>query len=128
MIQANRSAPDDPIVLEAYYDSFVAQNVVPPSGAQNALYHAMELAPSDDDLRYKVAADFEKRNMIAEAIAVIRPAAFVLPHRKESEAKRKERETREQRNLSAGKQRRETAREMLERLEGKAKATQPASG
>jgi tetratricopeptide (TPR) repeat protein len=128
MIQANRSAPNDPIVLEAYYDSFVAQGVIPPSGAQNALYHAMELAPSDDDLRYKVAADFEKRNMIAEAIAVIRPAAFVIPHRKETERKRKEREVREERNLSAGKQRRETAREMLERLEGKAKAPQPAVG
>jgi len=120
MIAANRAAPNDPIVLEAYYDSFVAQDVLPPSGAQNALYHAMELAPSDDDLRYKVAADFEKRNMIAEAIAIIRPSAFVLPHRKESEKKRKEREARQERNLSAGEQRRETALEMLERLETKA--------
>ena len=36
----------------------------------------MELAPSDDELRYKVALDFERRDMIPEAIAIIRPLAY----------------------------------------------------
>jgi hypothetical protein len=88
----------------------------------------MELAPSDDELRYKVASDFEKRDMIAEAVAVIRPVAFVLPHRKpESERKRKERERQEERSRSAGEQHHETAREMLERLEKKLPAPATAA-
>ena len=44
-------------MLSAYYRSFAMQNVVPPEGAQNALYDAMELAPSDDDIRYVLARD-----------------------------------------------------------------------
>ena len=49
---------------------------VPPDGAQTALYTAMELAPSDGELRYKVALDFEQRDMIREAIAIIRPGGL----------------------------------------------------
>ncbi|HEX2764472.1 MAG TPA: hypothetical protein VHM92_11620, partial [Allosphingosinicella sp.] len=120
LIRANKLAPKDPLVLEAYYDSFRMQGVLPPESAQNALYHAMELAPSDDDLRYKVAADFEQRNMIEEAIAIIRPVAFTLPHRKtETEKERKRREEREAKFRGAGEEKRETAREMYERLEKK---------
>jgi tetratricopeptide (TPR) repeat protein len=123
IVRANRAAPTDPIVLEAYYDSFAAQGQLPPASAQNALYQAMKLAPSDDELRFKVAGDFEKRDMIPEAIAVIRPSAFVLPHRKtETASERKRREAREEKYRQAGNQRHETAREMLERLEAKARA------
>ena len=64
-----------------FTSSYVAQGVTPPSGAQNALYTAMELAPSNSELRYKLARDFEQRNMIREAIAIIRPDAFSTPHR-----------------------------------------------
>jgi tetratricopeptide (TPR) repeat protein len=120
LLRANKLAPKDPLVLEAYYDSFRFQGVLPPESAQNALYDAMELAPSDGDLRYKVAADFEQRNMIEEAIAVIRPVAFTLPHRKtETEKERKKREDRENKYREAGDEKRETAREMFERLEKK---------
>jgi len=78
----------------------------------------MELAPSDSNLRYKVAADFEKRDMIEEAIAIIRPDAYRLPHRKnESEKEKKRREEREEKYRGAGQAKRETAREMLARLE-----------
>ena len=45
-------------------DSFVTQGVLPPDDAQNALYTAMELAPSDGELRYQLARDFEQRHMI----------------------------------------------------------------
>jgi tetratricopeptide (TPR) repeat protein len=121
LVRASRSAPNDPLILEAYYDSYADQAVaVPPEEAQSALYKAMELAPSDDDLRYKVAADFERRDMIEEAIAIIRPVAYVLPHRKgESAKEKKRREELEEKNRGAGEVKRETAREMLARLEGK---------
>jgi tetratricopeptide (TPR) repeat protein len=119
--RAARIAPNDPLILEAYYDSYADQGMpVPPEEAQGALYKAMELAPSDHDLRYKVAADFERRDMIEEAIAIIRPVAYVLPHRKgESAKEKKRREEREEKDRGAGEEKRETAREMLARLEAK---------
>lgn len=120
LVRASRAAPNDPLVLEAYYDSYAGPGRVPPEPAQAALYKAHELAPSDGDLRYKLAADFEKRDMIREAIAIIRPVAYVLPHRKgESAKEKKRREEREEKNRAAGEVKRETAREMLARLEAK---------
>lgn len=123
LVRANQLTPNDPLILQAYYDSYTAQGVLPPEAAQNALYTAMELAPSDDELRYKVARDFEQRRMIPEAIAIIRPVAYRLPNRDaETEAQRRRRETREERERQAGRERRETAREMLTRLEAAAAA------
>jgi hypothetical protein len=120
LVRASKAAPNDPLVLEAYFDTYAGQGIVPPEPAQAALYRAHELAPSDDDLRYKLAYDFEKRDMIPEAIAIIRPVAFVLPHRKgESAKEKKRREEREEKNRGAGEVKRETAREMLARLEQK---------
>ena len=120
LVRASRVAPNDPLVLQAYYDSYAGQGILPPEPAQAALYKAMELAPSDSDLRYKVAADFERREMIEEAIAIIRPVAYVLPHRKNESAKeKKRREEREEKYRGAGEVKRETAREMLWRLENK---------
>jgi tetratricopeptide (TPR) repeat protein len=117
-IRANSAAPNDPILLRAYYQSFVAQGVSPPDDAQNALYTAMELAPSDGELRYELARDFEQRNMIREAIAIIRPEAYQVPHRgNESEADKRRREAREERERQAGTVRHETALEMLTRLQ-----------
>lgn len=120
IVRASKAAPNDPIVLEAFHRSFLEQGLLPPDAAQNALYKAMELAPSDSDLRYRVARDFEQRDLIREAIAIIRPSAFVLPHRKnESERDKKKREEREEKYREAGEQRRETAREMFDRLQTK---------
>jgi hypothetical protein len=94
------------------------RGVLPPPEAQNALYDAMELAPSDAELRYRLARDFELREMIPQAIAIIRPQAMQTPHRgDESDAERRRREEREERERQAGRERRETAREMLARLE-----------
>ena len=120
LVRASKVAPNDPLVLEAYYDSYAGQGILPPDPAQAALYRAHELAPSDGDLRYKVAADFERRDMIEEAITIIRPVAYVLPHRKNESAKeKKRREEREEKYRGAGQVKRETAREMLARLEAK---------
>ncbi|MGZ8285170.1 MAG: hypothetical protein ACXWUQ_06060 [Allosphingosinicella sp.] len=120
LVRASKVAPNDPLILEAYYDSYAGQGIMPPEPAQVVLYKAHELAPSDADLRYKVAADFERRDMIQEAITIIRPVAYVLPHRKNESAKeKKRREEREEKYRGAGEVKRESAREMLARLEGK---------
>lgn len=117
ILRAAKLQPNDPIILEALYDSHGLTGRLPPDEAQAALYRAMELAPSDPRLRMKVAADFEQRGMIPEAIAIIRPDAFRTPHSKnESERERKRRQFDEDRNRRAGTARPETAREMLERL------------
>jgi tetratricopeptide (TPR) repeat protein len=125
LVRAVNAAPTDPVVLEAYYRSFVLQGVMPPDDAQNALYSAMELAPSDGELRYELARDFEQRRMIPEAIAIIRPEAYQVPHRgNESEGERRRREEREIRERQAGHEHHETALEMLNRLEAALNAHQ----
>ncbi|HEV7658600.1 MAG TPA: hypothetical protein VGO55_02020 [Allosphingosinicella sp.] len=121
--RAVNSARTDPVVLAAYYRSFQMQGVLPPEDAQNALYTAMELAPSDDELRYSVALDFEQRGMIPDAITIIRQQAYNEPHRTESEAERRRREDRQR---QAGRTRHETALEMLTRLERLQAASRPA--
>lgn len=119
-------APNDPLPHEAFYDSFTAQGVLPPDVAQNALYTAHELAPSDSELSYKLALDFEHRNMIREALAIIRPDAFRTRIRRgESESQRRERERREDRFRQAGTVRHETALDMFNRLTARL-AGQPA--
>ena len=116
--RAHRLQPSDPLPLEALYDSYAVQGGLPPEEAQNALYDALDLAPSDSNLRYKLASDFEQRSMIEEAIAIIRPDAYQAPHEDdETERERRQRERLEDRYRRAGTARRETAREMLERLE-----------
>ena len=121
--RAVRAAPTDPVVLEAYYRSFQIQGAMPPEDAQNALYTAMELAPSDDELRYSLARDFEQRGMIPDAITIIRQQAYNEPHRNETEEERRRREDRQRRS---GRERHESALEMLTRLERLRAQAQPA--
>ena len=117
LLQAKQAAPRDPLVLRAFYRGYAMQGVLPPEDAQNALYDAMELAPSDGEIRYELARDFEQRHMIPEAIAIIRPEANSFPHRgNESDADRRRREENEERNRQAGTVRHETPLEMLNRL------------
>ena len=128
LIRAVNAAPNDPVVLENYYRSFVMQGVLPPDDAQSALYTAMELAPSDGELRYELARDFENRHMISDAIAIIRPKAYQVPHRgNESEGERRRREQREIRERQAGSTHHENALEMLTRLEAERAQAQPAA-
>ena len=119
LARARRAAPRDPVVLRAFYRGFAMQGGVPPEEAQNALYDAMELAPSDGEIRYELARDFEQRRMIPEAIAVIRPEAnSSVDHSNESDSERRRREELEERNREAGTVRHETPLEMLRRLQG----------
>jgi tetratricopeptide (TPR) repeat protein len=116
--RAIERAPADPLVLEAYYDSYIAQGLLPPEEAQSALYDAMELAPSDGELRFKLAIDFEQRGMIDEAIAIIRPEAFRTPHPgDQSDRERRRSERLRERWRAAGEERREeSAPEFYDRL------------
>lgn len=116
---AHRAASNDPMILDAYYDSFTAQGRMPPAGAQNALYRAFEIVPQDGDIRHKLAHDFEQRDMIPEAIAIIRPAAFELHSGDLDEKEKKKRDEMEEKWREAGEVKRETAVEMLARLEKK---------
>jgi len=124
--EAAKKAPDDPQILHGFYTSFVKAGRMPPDAAQNALYRAFELMPQQDELRMQLAADFEKRGMIDEAITIIRPAAWLAvdPSRL-SEADRKKREAARIKYRIAGAIDGETAREMLTRLE--ARKTRPAA-
>ena len=119
ILAANKKTPRNPQILNAFYASYTAQGVLPPPGAQNALVRAFELVPQDDYLRHMVAADFEARGMIAEAIGIIKPAAVQL-HSAETDPKKKERDDAEREKYrGAGDNRSETAQEMLTRLEKK---------
>ena len=119
LVRAVNLAQHDPVVLQAYYRSYLLQNVLPPEDAQGALYSAMELSPSDGEIRYLLARDFEQRHMIPEAIAIIRPEAYQVPDpTHESEGQRRERERNRQRFRQAGQELHENALELLNRLQG----------
>jgi hypothetical protein len=118
VLDAHRAAPQNPEILKAYYDGFIAEGVLPPAGAHNALFEALELVPQDDEVRYELASDFEKRGMIVDAIATIRPSAYGLDDESDKSPRQKAREKRHQvKYRDAGEVDHETAREMLTRLE-----------
>jgi hypothetical protein len=124
VLDAHRAAPQNPEILKAYYDGFIAEGVLPPVGAHNALFAALEIVPQDDEVRYELASDFEKRGLIADAIATIRPSAYGLNDDSDKSPRQKAREKRHQaRYRDAGEVDHESAREMLVRLE----ALTPAS-
>jgi len=119
IITAHKARPNDAMMLAAYYDSYAAEGVMPPAGAQNALYRAHELTPRDGNLRYQVALDFEQRGMLEEALAVIKPSAFELHSDEADPKKKKKQEEQEEKYREVGQSKRETAREMFLRLEQK---------
>jgi hypothetical protein len=74
--RARQIAPRDPMVMDIYYDSFTIQGIAPPADASDGIIRALQLVPQFDDLRLKVASDYERRNHIEAAILAVRPAAF----------------------------------------------------
>jgi hypothetical protein len=123
--KARAAAPKDPLVLEAFYDVHAARGDLPPPRAQNALFQAMELMPQDDRLRHKVARDFERRELIEDAIAIIQPLTFGTHHiDQESEKQKIKRERWEEKWRRAGAEKLETPREMLARLAAKLASAQ----
>lgn len=105
--------------LIEYYKSFQKQGVLPSAKAQNAIMRALQLMPSNDELRQLVAGDFEARGMIKDAIYIISPAAFGTFDGSEEEKRRRERRmeryAEDYTKLTTG----ETPLEMLRRLEAK---------
>lgn len=117
---AAKKAPNQPRILRGFYETYRSQGVMPPESAQNALFTAFELLPQQDELRHEVAADFEQRGMIDEAIAVIRPLAFESTNPDElSPGERAKRDRERSTHRLAGDDDAETPRQMLKRLEGK---------
>jgi Flp pilus assembly protein TadD len=126
IVQASKLDPRDPMILEAYYDSFAAQGGLPPESAQNALYSAFELAPQVDELRFKLARDFEQRGLIEDAIAIIKPSAYSLSDAEITDPKKKAKRDREwEKWRGVGETKHETARELLARLESKQGSAAP---
>lgn len=119
LLEANRRDPNDAQVLLAYYQSFSSERQVPPAHAQNSLVRAMNLVPQDGYLRYLVAADFEARDMIEEAITIIRPVASSAHAGDDNPAERARRQRMRERYRLVGNTQNESAREMLTRLERK---------
>jgi tetratricopeptide (TPR) repeat protein len=127
LLEAHKADTRDPLILETYYDSFAAQGISPPAGAQNALFRALELVPQDSAIRYKLALDFEQRGLIEDAITIIKPAAFALHGEGEESKRQKQRRERAERKWrEVGETKTETAREMLARLEQKLAANRPS--
>lgn len=117
-VQANKLTPDEPRILRAFYESYLAQGQLPPMGAQNGLVTAFELLPEVEELRYMVALDFEQRGYIEDAIAVIRPLAYRVRSDAEKSAREKARDADARgKYRMAGQSDPESPRTMLERLE-----------
>lgn len=113
---ANKLAPDQPVIMRAYFDSFLTQGKTPSAGAQRALYRALELVPNDDEVRYELATDYESRGLLDDAISVISIAAYGSPDDAESTKDKAKREKIEEKYRLAGSVHTETPREMLDRL------------
>ena len=115
---AIKASPDTPRFYKVYYDSFVAEGrYPPPAGALNGLAYALKLVPNDDDLRYQVAKDYEDRDMIPEAIAVIRPLAYTIkPDSELSPGEKRRRDKAKETYAMLGQTDYETPREMYDRL------------
>ena len=105
--------------LVEYYKSFDKQGVIASAEGQNALMRAFQLMPRNDDVRKMVAADFERRGMIDDAIFIISPAAFGTFDGDEREKEKRDRAMREYAEKYTKITVDETPLEMLKRLEAK---------
>lgn len=124
---AAKLTQDDPQIFKGYYDTFTMEGIAPSPGAQAGLFRALELVPQDDELRYQVAADFERRGMIQDAINTIRVAALQLPEKERTESEIEKANKAREKTALAGIPIHETAREMLTRLSKKASKPEGAA-
>lgn len=119
LVEASRLRPNTPRILEGFYDSYVMQGRLPPAEAQNALMTAHLLLPRNSDLRYKVAGDFERRQMYEEAIAVISPEAYGTVEGDPKDAEKRRKQSEKWASQLTGYKHKEPATEFLARLEKK---------
>jgi hypothetical protein len=76
---ANRTTPDDPVPLFAYFRSFTQQGINPPDIAIAGLAQAFELAPENLDVRINHAFALAGKGDFARAIKLAQTVAF-NPH------------------------------------------------
>lgn len=122
LTNAMQASPADPFVKVNYFESFGDAGVLAPAPAQNALMQALKATPHDDDLRFAVASDFEKRGFIDDAITIIKPSAVTV--KPDSELKPGELDRKNKREAQRKKEyayqgedvEREDARELYDRL------------
>lgn len=124
ILTAARANPGDPLPKQAIYQSYLLAGELPPPSAQTALFEAVKTVPHDDDLRFLLASDYERRGMIAEAITTIKvdavrikPAGELSPA--ERARKSREKSRRQEFALQGEDVDREDAREFYERLVAK---------
>ena len=120
IMAASRLAPHEPTILRAYFESFTAEGKLPSDDAQNMLFTALDMNPNDAEVRYLLAADFERRGLLTDAMATIRLAAFASPEKDPDNDKQRARIDRaRQRYRLAGEELHETPRAMYLRLQAK---------
>jgi len=73
---ANRTNPDDPIPLYAYYESFVDQGVRPPDIALQGLAKAFSLEPENISIRFAHAFALANQGEFDRAIRLAQTVAF----------------------------------------------------
>ena len=78
-LAANKIEPEDPEPLILFYDSFLSAGENPTANASAGLQWALQLAPQDDGLRWKVAQQLLREDKPAEARAALAPVAY-SPH------------------------------------------------
>ena len=120
LLAALRLAPNDPAILKSYYDSYAMQGIEPTPGAQNGLFRALDLVPQDAEVRYALAAGFERRGLFKDALVVIAPAAYEVDEGKTGARDDDEAAKARARFRRARQPLHETARTMLTRLEKEA--------
>ncbi|MBA3667654.1 MAG: hypothetical protein H0W65_08025 [Sphingomonas sp.] len=79
-VRANRSDPDDPRPLLAYYQSFSLNGEAPPPAAVDGLMQAVSLLPRDNGSRQLLVDQLAREKRYDEAIAWLMPVAN-SPHK-----------------------------------------------
>jgi tetratricopeptide (TPR) repeat protein len=119
LLQAIKASPTAIEPRVALFKTYLDQGVLPSAAAQNHLVEAFNLLPSNSEIRYLLARDFEQRDLIEDAIAVIKPAAFGAFDGADREKARRERQLSEAAELYTSIAAYESPRDMLKRLEAK---------
>lgn len=76
IITANKANPDDPVPLFAYYESFGAQGIAPPSIAIDGLARSFALAPENGQTRFSYAFALAGQRKFDVAIHLAKVIAF----------------------------------------------------
>jgi hypothetical protein len=76
IILANRTDPDDPVPLAAYYNSFLEQGIAPPKIAITGLERAFALAPENPGVRINYAFALANGGEVDAAMRLAKVVAF----------------------------------------------------